>query len=155
RFVAEVTLGVLQDLFAALARRGRVRDTRHVGRFPRLSADRSPELFHPSGVFLIMRALEAERQAALEGRGMARSHQLVATGTTLLLRALRGQQVSEAGRTAHELAFRGKLEALGNGLFGLLHEMSGRTQGTNAGLASGKVTARAGPRTAGPSRPGA
>src|SRR5947209_4412029 len=64
---------------------------------------------------------EAERQGALERRGMALSHQFVAGGTALLLRALRAKQVTEARRASHELAPGGQFEPLGNGLLGLLH----------------------------------
>lgn len=56
---------------------------------------------------------------------MAGCHELVFGGTTLLLRALRGKQVTETGRAADQLTSCGELEALGDGLFGLLHEESG------------------------------
>jgi len=59
---------------------------------------------------------------------MAHINELVPGGTTFGLRALRGQQVTEAGRAAHELSASGNLEALGDGLFGLLHGESGRKQ---------------------------
>ena len=75
-----------------------------------------------------MPGLQAERQSALERLGVAFCHQLVLRGATLLLRALGGKEVTEAGRAAHELAFGGKLEALGDGLLGLLHGESGRKQ---------------------------
>ena len=52
---------------------------------------------------------------------MAFGNLFVPGGTTLLLRALRGQQVTEARRATHELTSRGELEALSHGLFGLLH----------------------------------
>ena len=57
---------------------------------------------------------------------MAGSHLLVAGGTAFGLRALRGQQVPEAGRATHEFARTGQFEALGDGLFGILHGESGR-----------------------------
>ena len=56
---------------------------------------------------------------------MAFGNELVPGGTTLLLRALRGQQVTKAGRAANQLTRGGELEALGDGLFGLLHGESG------------------------------
>ena len=71
---------------------------------------------------------QAERQSALERLGMASRHELVFVRTTFGLRALRGQQVTEAGRAAHELSASGQLEALGNGLLGLLHGESGPKQ---------------------------
>lgn len=52
---------------------------------------------------------------------MARGNLLVLGGTTLLLRALGGKEVTEPRRATHQLAFGGELEALGDGLFGLLH----------------------------------
>lgn len=72
--------------------------------------------------------LEAIRQAALKRLGMAWSHKLVLGGTTLLLRALRGKQVTKTGRAADQLSRSGNFEALGDGLFGLLHGESGRKQ---------------------------
>ena len=66
---------------------------------------------------------------------MAGGNQLVAGGTAFGLRALRGQQVTETGRAADQLPGSGNLEALGNGLFGLLHGWSGRKQSTRAALA--------------------
>ena len=72
--------------------------------------------------------LETERQGALERPGMALCHQLVAGGTTLLLRALRAKQMTEARRAAHELALGGQLEPLGNGLLGLLHGERSKTE---------------------------
>lgn len=59
---------------------------------------------------------------------MAIRYKLVLSSTTLLLRALRTQQVTEARGAANQLALGGQLEALGNGLFGLLHEESWLTQ---------------------------
>ena len=67
---------------------------------------------------------------------MTGSHELVAGGTSFGLRALRGQQVTETGRAADQLTRSGYLEALGNGLFGLLHVESGGKQRTPARLAS-------------------
>ena len=66
---------------------------------------------------------------------MAGRHELVAGGTAFGLRALRGQQVTETGCAADQLSGPGNLEALGNGLFGLLHGWSGRKQSTRAALA--------------------
>ena len=59
---------------------------------------------------------------------MAFSHQLVTTGTTLLLRALRAKQVTEAWRAAHELALGGEFEPLGDGLLCLLHGERSKTE---------------------------
>ena len=81
--------------------------------------------------------LLAERQATFERRSMAFGDELVLGSTTLLLRALRTKQVTEAGRAADELALGGQLEALSNGLFGLLHEESGGTQTAGLRLARG------------------
>ena len=67
---------------------------------------------------------------------MAFSNELVLGSTTFGLRALRGQQVTEARRAADQLSFGGNLEALGNGLFGLLHGRSGRKQSTGGVMAS-------------------
>jgi hypothetical protein len=53
---------------------------------------------------------------------MAGSHKLVAGSTSLGLGAFRGEQVTKAWRAANQLTCTGYLEALGNGLFGLLHE---------------------------------
>ena len=104
-----------------------------------LGAGGSPGLIHPPSEVLVARGLglEAERQAALEWFGVALGYELVTGGTTLLLRALRGKQVPEARRAAHELACGGQLEALGYGLFGLLHGESGRKQRSPARLARG------------------
>ena len=66
---------------------------------------------------------------------MAGSHELVTGGTTFGLRALRGQQVTKTGRAADQLTRTGYLEALGNGLFCLLHEWSGGKQSTAGRLA--------------------
>ena len=79
---------------------------------------------HPPGEVVVLRSSLAEtgRQAAEKHRSMAGRHQLVAGGTAFGLRALRGQQVTETGRAANQLTRTGYLEALGNGLFGLLHE---------------------------------
>ena len=52
---------------------------------------------------------------------MAFRNLLVLRGPTLLLRALGGEEVSETRRATHELTFGSQLEALGDGLFGLLH----------------------------------
>ena len=65
---------------------------------------------------------------------MAFGDELVSGGTTLLLRAFRGQQVTEARRAAYELTGRGELEALGHGLFGLLHGEKRRKQTTRPKL---------------------
>lgn len=74
---------------------------------------------------------------------MAISHQLVSGRTTLLLRALRAKQVTEARRAAHELALRGYLEPLGNGLLGLLHGERSKTEAApphgKGNLGSGSV----------------
>ena len=68
---------------------------------------------------------------------MTGSHELVAGGTSLGLRALRGQQVTKTGRAADQLTRTGYLEALGNGLFGLLHGWSGPKQRAGGRLARG------------------
>ena len=82
-------------------------------------------------VSLRLSILEPKGQTALERLSMAISHELVAGSTAFGLRALRGQQVTEARRTPDQLALGGKLEALGNGLFGLLHDGE-RTKTENA-----------------------
>jgi len=64
---------------------------------------------------------ETGGQTAEQGLGMTGGHQLVAGSTSFGLRALGGQQVTETGRAADQLTRSGYLEALGNGLFGLLH----------------------------------
>ena len=69
--------------------------------------------------------LEAERQSPFEGFSMASGDEFVLGGTTFGLRALRRQQVPEAGRAANQLSGSGEFEALGDGLFGLLHGGSG------------------------------
>ena len=69
---------------------------------------------------------------------MAWGDQLVTRSTTFRLRALRGQQVPEAGCAANQLSAGGKFEALGDGLFGLLHGGSGRKQRARADMARGK-----------------
>jgi hypothetical protein len=46
--------------------------------------------------------------------------------------------VTETGRAANQLTSCGELEALGDGLFGLLHEESGRKQRLPSRLARGK-----------------
>ena len=73
--------------------------------------------FHPPREVFILRlknGLKSEREAAFERLCVAFSHKLVAGGTALLLRALRGQQVTEAGRATHKLTCRGEFEALGH-----------------------------------------
>ncbi len=79
--------------------------------------------------------LQTVRETALQGLRMAFGYLLVLGGTSLGLRALRGKQVTEAGRATHELAFGGKLEALGDGFLGLLHGMEGRKQRRRRGVA--------------------
>ena len=59
---------------------------------------------------------------------MTFGHELVPGRTTLLLRGLRTQQVTEARRAAHELALGGEFEPLGNGLLGLLREERKKTE---------------------------
>ena len=71
---------------------------------------------------------------------MAGGHELVAGGTSFGLRAFCGQQVTETGRAADQLTRTGYLEALGNGLFGLLHGWSGPKQRAHARLARGKFS---------------
>ena len=70
---------------------------------------------------------------------MALRHELVTGGTTLLLRTLRAEQVTEAGRAPHELALSGEFEPLGNGLLGLLH---GERSKTETGFRLGKAFVR-------------
>src|SRR5687767_1184923 len=82
---------------------------------------------------------QTERQGALQRLGMALSHQFVTGGTTLLLRALRAQQVTKARRATHELASGGEFEPLGNGLLGLLH---GERSKTETDLPLGKAFVR-------------
>ena len=50
-----------------------------------------------------MNGSEAERESAFQGLRMAFGHELVTGGTALLLRALRGQQVTKTRRTTDEL----------------------------------------------------
>lgn len=69
---------------------------------------------------------------------MAFGHLLVLGSTALGLGALRGEEVTEAGRATHELTFGGKLEALGDGLLGLLHGWEGEKAETRAVLGKGK-----------------
>ncbi len=59
---------------------------------------------------------------------MAYVNELVTGGTAFGLRALRRQQVTEAGRAANQLSAGGNLEALGDGLFGLLHGERSKTE---------------------------
>ena len=68
---------------------------------------------------------EAVGEAAHQRLLVALGDQLVLGSPALLLRRLRGQQVAEAGRAAHELAAAGQLEALGDGFLGLLHREKG------------------------------
>lgn len=70
---------------------------------------------------------------------MAFGDELVTRGTTFGLRALRGKQVTEAGRAANQLSGSGNFEALGDGLFGLLHGEKGRKQRPRAAMARGKL----------------
>jgi hypothetical protein len=79
-------------------------------------------------VRLVANRLETERQGALELPGLAIRDQLVTRRTTLLLRAFRAKQVTEARRAAHELALGGEFEPLGNGLLGLLHGERSKTE---------------------------
>ena len=85
--------------------------------------------------------LEAERQGALQRLRMAFGDELITGGTAFGLRALRGKQVTEAGRATDQLALGGQFEALGNGLFGLLHVRSWRKQRRPRALARG-ISAR-------------
>jgi len=73
---------------------------------------------------------------------MALSHELVFSSTAFLLGALSGKEVTEARRAPDQLARTGQLEALGDRLFGLLHEKSGRKQSTRTALARGNFTNR-------------
>ena len=66
---------------------------------------------------------------------MAHIDQLITRSTAFGLRALRRQQVTEAGRAANKLSASGNLEALGDGLFGLLHGESGQKQRAGPTLA--------------------
>ena len=66
---------------------------------------------------------------------MAFGNELVARSTAFLLGAFSGEQVTEARRTTDQLARGGQFEAFGYGLFGLLHEKSGRKQGAQKCMA--------------------
>src|SRR5690606_12903479 len=72
--------------------------------------------------------LETVREAPLEVGSAAGVDLFVLAGSTLLLRALGGQQVTKAGRAAHQFALGGHFEALGDGFLRLLHGKSGRKQ---------------------------
>ena len=72
-------------------------------------------------VFASAVVLEPKGQTALERSSVAGSHQFVARGTSLGLRAFRGEEVTEARSAPDQLTRSGYFEALGNGLFGLLH----------------------------------
>jgi hypothetical protein len=65
---------------------------------------------------------------------LAVGDQLVFGGSTLLLRALGGKEVTKAGRATHKLPGTGELEALRDGFLGLLHGESGRKQRSAADL---------------------
>ena len=93
---------------------------------------------HLAGAVMVVLRLEAVREAAFERLCMALCHELVLGSTAFLLGALGGQQVTEARRAAHQLALGGQFEALGDRLFGLLHEKSGRKQRVSTPLARGK-----------------
>jgi hypothetical protein len=73
---------------------------------------------------------------------MAFGHELVFGSTAFLLGALSGKEVTEARRTADQLARTGQFEALGDRLFGLLHVKSGRKQRTRPPLARGNFLNR-------------
>ena len=79
-------------------------------------------------VFASAVVLEPKGQTALERLGMAFGNQLVLGSTSFGLGAFGGEQVTEARRAAYELTGRGELEALGHGLFGLLHGEKRRKQ---------------------------
>ena len=70
---------------------------------------------------------------------MAWGDKLVAGGTSFGLRALRGKQVPEAGRAANQFSGSGNFEALGDGLFGLLHGGSARKQSARVVMARGNL----------------
>src|SRR5438046_186371 len=95
----------------------------------------------PANVFMMdvlgLDLPEAERQGALERPGVAFSHQLVAGGTSLLLRAFGAEEVAETRRPTYKFAPSGEFEPLGDGLLGLLHRKSGRKQRSGARLARG------------------
>ena len=136
-FVTEIAFGVFQDFFATLTRRGSISCTRHVLYLVLVPVGRLVRIHPPGGVGVERDSLpETGRQAAEERRSMARSHQLVARGTSFGLRAFRGQQVTETRRAADQLTRTGYFEALGDGLFCLLHEESGAKQRTPVRLAS-------------------
>src|SRR5688572_12398395 len=87
--------------------------------------------FHPRTKFRLMQVgqlTQAERQSSLERLGMAFGHELVTGGTTLLLRAFRAKQVTEARGAPQELARGGEFEPLGNGLLCLLHGERTKTE---------------------------
>ena len=136
-FITEIAFGVFQDFFATLTRRGSISCTRHVLYLVLVPVGRLVRIHPPGGVGVERDSLpETGRQAAEERRSMARSHQLVARGTSFGLRAFRGQQVTETRRAADQLTRTGYFEALGDGLFCLLHEESGAKQRRPARLAS-------------------
>jgi len=72
-------------------------------------------------VFASAVVLEPKGQTALERLSMARSHELVFRSTSFGLGAFSGEQVTEARSTPDQFTRTGYLEALGNGLFCLLH----------------------------------
>ena len=81
---------------------------------------------------------EAGGQAAEERLGMAGSHELVLRSTSFGLGAFGGEQVTEARSTPDQFTRTGYLEALGNGLFGLLHGWSWTKQRARGRMARGK-----------------
>src|SRR5690606_12216984 len=132
RLRSVVALRVLEDFLAALARRGGVTNTRHVLLVFWSPAGRLVRVTRLAKFRSMCGGSEAEGEAGLQRSRVAFGDELVLRGTTLLLRALGGQQVPEAGRAAHELALGGQLEALGDGLFGLLHgNERSKTEGTS------------------------
>jgi len=66
--------------------------------------------------------LQTVRQAAPERRRMGFRQSFGSAQTPLLLGGLGIGDMPSPGRTVQQLTGSGKLEALGNGLFGLLHE---------------------------------
>ena len=70
---------------------------------------------------------------------MTSSHQLVPRGTTLLLRALGGKEMTETGRATQELSVSGQLEALSDRLLGLLHGNEGSKTEAGSRPVKGKV----------------
>ena len=78
------------------------------------------------------------REAAEKRTSVADSDKFVSGGAAFLLGAFGSQQVTKTGRATHQLALGGQLEALSDGLLGLLHVRSGRKQRTARGLARGK-----------------